>query len=455
MTKNKSEFKRPSNWRFFSVFIASFCFMNGKGFAGESIQVLSFKDGHSLAVQERLGDFEKETGIKVVLDLIPAESVSSKIMSDQLSGGGVGNSRYDGYLVDEPFMPQLSRFLLPLRDWPPEFQGAPGAPRASVALDAAGSPKPVRTEVEAFVAPAVLGASVDRVQYGLPVNGNVYLFIYRSDLYNDANQQTAFKARFGADLKPPETPVELLRVAEFFYRPPAMYGFAPFTKVSEGTTVEAMWLFGLLGMKLVDENNQVVIKSEQVAQAFEFYRSLMRFAPRGSRSWHHVERMNAYSKGQIAQMMTWPSFLKDLENPKRSLVVGKTAYGVLGSPIAGSWTFAISKKSKNPAAAARFARWWAGAKSGAVLIPRGMNPARLDLLTEPTLVQANPWFPAIIKNFERAQVRPRVSNYKEVSQVLSDGFTAAVTAGDPALACSECNRIGEEMLAKLSKQLKR
>jgi multiple sugar transport system substrate-binding protein len=416
--------------------IAAFFMFAANGFAAESIQVLSFKDGHSLAVQERLGEFEKETGIKVALDLLPAASVSSKILADQLGGG-----RYDGYLVDEPFMPQLSRFLVPLRDWPAQ----PGSAAAG-----AGA-----TDFEGFVEPAVRGASVDKIQYGLPVNGNVYVFIYRSDLYNDPKMQAEFKAKFAADLKPPETPAELLRLAEFFYRPPALYGFAPFTKVSEGTTVEAMWLFGLLGMKLVDDNNQVVMNHEQVARAFEFYRSLMQFAPRGSRSWHHVERMNAYSKGQIAQMMTWPSFLKDLEDPKRSLVVGKTAYGVLGAPIAGSWTFGISKKSKNPASAARFARWWAGAKSGAALIPKGMNPARIDLLTEPTLVHDNPWFPAIIKNFERAQVRPRVSNYRELSQAISDGFTAAVTAGDPGSACADCNRIGEEMLAKVAKRLKK
>lgn len=398
------------------------------------IHVLSFKDGHALAVQSELEDFEKSTGIKVQMDLFPAGSVASKIMTDQ-AGRGV----YDVYLVDEPYIPQLAPFLRPLDEWPNR------------------TPDTAPTE---FVNAALKASVFDGRAYGLPVNGNVYLPIYRKDLFENEVERSAFKSRYGRDLKLPLTASELLDVAQFFYRPPNLYGFAPFTKMSEGTTVEFLWLLSLLGHELINSDGVLEAQAADFAQAFSLYRKLLAFSPPGSRSWHHSERMRAYSRGQIAYMMTWPSFLRDLEDPAKSLVVGKTGYaispvwtqqnGVLGSSVSGTWTIALSRKTRQVAAAAEFAYWWAGSRSGKLLVPRGMNPARRDLLSSASLIRENPWFPVVLENLEMARVRPRVKAYSKISHALSRAFTQAVAAESPLDQCSSCEKISKNLEHELS-----
>src|SRR5512138_2040440 len=59
-----------------------------------------------------LPDFEKKTGIKVVVDAAPFGDLYKK----QLLSLSTGAGRYDVVFVDEPWVPPLSEFLLPLNE---------------------------------------------------------------------------------------------------------------------------------------------------------------------------------------------------------------------------------------------------------------------------------------------------------------------------------------------------
>ena len=374
----------------------------------QTIKVLSFRDSHSEAVAKRVKDFEALTGIKVKMDLIASNTVATKTMTDQMAGGS-----YDLYTVDEPFIPRLAPFFISRDQWPTwEKVGAD------------------EMNQKQFLSAAVEGTMFQGKSYGIPVNSNVYLYNYRKDLFENPDEMKAFQAKYGYPLSAPKTMKQMRDVAEFFTRPPRLYGFAPFTKKSEGTTVEAIWILSSFGVKVFDENLNVVLNEGQAAKAFTFYKDMMNFAPRGSKSWHHSERMAAYKKGKIAQIMTWPGFLMGLENPRKSRVVGKSSWDVppkgaggQSAPVAGTWALAIPKSSKNKEAAAAFANFWTSAKFGQKLVPHGMNPARRDLLSEQALVANNPWFPAILSNFSTAVVRPRFPEYHKVSDRISVHFT--------------------------------
>ena len=144
--------------------------------------------------------------------------------------------------------------------------------------------------------------------------------------FNNLKEQINFKKKYGYELKPPKDMKQMRDIAEFFYRPPHLYGFAPFTRKSEGTTVEAMWILGSFGTKIFDDDMNYVFDKTKAKNAFTYYKEMMGFAPKGSKSWHHAERMACYSKGKIVQLMTWPSFVKGLEDPRYSRVVGKNSY---------------------------------------------------------------------------------------------------------------------------------
>jgi ABC-type glycerol-3-phosphate transport system substrate-binding protein len=62
-------------------------------------------------LRANLPEFEKKTGIKVVVDAAPfADLYKKQVLS--LSTGG----RYDVVFLDEPWVPPLSEFLLPLNE---------------------------------------------------------------------------------------------------------------------------------------------------------------------------------------------------------------------------------------------------------------------------------------------------------------------------------------------------
>ncbi|NRA45637.1 MAG: extracellular solute-binding protein [Oligoflexales bacterium] len=394
---------------FFSFIICTKIFAS-LPYQGKTLKVLSFKDSHSQAVEKYLGDFEKRTGAKVIFDDIASSMVVTKIFTDQLAGGS-----YDVYTVDEPFIGPVSKLLTPLDQWP--------APRLI---------EPKEVALNQFLPAAQSAATYESKSFGLPINGNVYLYQVRKDLIDDPGEKASFKKKYGYDLKVPQNVKEMEDIAAFFYRPPRLYGFAPFTKKSEGTTVEALWLLKTFAVEFFDSSGNLVFDEKKARDAFNFYLRMMQYAPKGAKSWHHAERMAVYSKGKVVQMLNWPSFAKTLEDPKRSKVVGKTTYtappkGPGGTAsIAGVWFVGIAKTSSEKALASEFSSWWASKTAGKSLVAYGMNPARFDLLQDPDLRKKYLYFDGMLDSFKSARVRPHLPEYRKFSDMISHYFTSVI-----------------------------
>ena len=62
-------------------------------------------------LRANLPEFEKKTGIKVVVDAAPFGDLYKKQLLSLSTGG-----RYDVLFMDEPWIPPLSEFLLPLNE---------------------------------------------------------------------------------------------------------------------------------------------------------------------------------------------------------------------------------------------------------------------------------------------------------------------------------------------------
>lgn len=395
---------------FFLGFFISNSLLADQLYQGKTLKVLSFKDSHSQAVEKALGDFEKRTGAKVVFDDIASSMVITKIFTDQMAGGS-----YDVYTVDEPFISSVSKLLVPLVKWPnPSY-----TPASEVALSQ-------------YLPAARNAVSYEGTSFGLPINGNVYLYQVREDLLTDPKEKSAFKSRYGYNLKIPESIKEMEDVAAFFYRPPRLYGFAPFSKKSEGTTVEALWLFNTFAVDFFSSKGELIFDEKKAAAALNFYLRMMKYAPKGAKSWHHAERMMVYAKGKLVQMLNWPSFAKTLEDPQRSKVVGKTLYtippkGIRGAaPMAGVWFVGIASTSSEKALASEFASWWASRSAGKSLVAHGMNPARFDLLKDPELRREYRYFDGMLESFQEAKIRPHLPEYRKFSDMISHYFTSVI-----------------------------
>jgi ABC-type glycerol-3-phosphate transport system substrate-binding protein len=152
-----------------------------------------------------LPDFEKKTGIKVVVDAAPFGDLYKK----QLLSLSTGAGRYDVVFVDEPWVPPLSEFLLPLNE------------------------RMKTLDLQDFIPTTVASGAFQGTQYAVPVDPNVQLLVYRKDL---------FEAK---GLKPPATWDELLAHAKAFHDPAKQqYGIAVTASSDIQTALYMLWRCG-------------------------------------------------------------------------------------------------------------------------------------------------------------------------------------------------------------------
>ncbi|ACM23717.1 extracellular solute-binding protein [Thermotoga neapolitana] len=396
-----------------------------------TLRVLLWDDAMTRALKAGLDEFEKKTGIKVELELIPSGSMLQKtLLSVTLE-----NSDYDLVAVDEPNIPMVAPLLLPLSEWPStKFYAQPDMND---------------------IMPLALEAGKWRGQFmGLPVNANIYVWLTRKDIIEKYKDE--FKAEYGYEMKVPETLQELLDMSKFLAKK-GIYGWAPFTKPTEGSTCEAIWMFRSFGTKVLEvteDGYKIVLDKEKAVQAIEFYKELLKYAPKGALDYGHSERMAAFSQGQVFSMFNWPALIPDLENPDKSLVAGKIIYsappaGPAGrAAVRGAWIVGIPKAAKNKEAAAEFAYWWMDLETQRKLIPEGMTPARASLLLDPELQKERPWFAGIYESLKYAVERPRFEHYPEVSQVIRIYWLKAISGELPAELAVDRMVIGIENLLK-------
>jgi len=377
-----------------------------------TIRVLAWDDALTQALKAGIPDFEKATGIKVVLELIPSGNLLQKI------GVSVSSDKtdYDLVTVDEPFIPSLAHLMMPFDRW--------------------GNGKVFKKPpLNVFAPNAFEAAQWGGVFVGMPINANVYIWITRKDLINDPKNKSEFKLKYGYDLSVPKTFKELRDMAEFFTSK-GIYGFAPFTKQTEGSTAEAIFMFEAFGTSpLTADGGKVVVSLDEkkAVEAINFYKELLKFAPPGALDMGHSERIAAFNQGKVFTMFQWPALVPQHEDPNNSLVAGKIIYSappvgpVKGSAIRGCWVLAMPNATKNKEAAAEFAYWWASLETGQKLIPKGFTPARADLLLNPTYNKDRPWFKAIFDSMRNAVARPRFVKYPEASQIIRNYWLAAIS----------------------------
>ncbi len=380
---------------------------------GSTIKVLAWDDAHTQAWVEHLDEFEKATGIKVDLELIPSGSMLQKTALNVTEN----KANYDLVAIDEGNVAKFADLLVPYSLWPE------GKDFAKVTVG--------EIPEALFAAGEWKGEIV-----GIPINGNVYVWITRKDLVENEEYQKEFKEAYGYDLAVPETFEQLLDMSKYFVDK-GIYGFAPFTSSSEGATCEAVLFFEAFGtpvLEMVDGQYEVALDKEKAVEAIEFYKDLMEFSPPGAKNMGHAERIAAFSDGLVFSMFQWPGIIPSHENEDESLVVGQIVYTAppagpaKRAAVRGCWILGIPEASDKLAEAAEFSYWLNSHDAGMVLAESGMTPVRTDLLTDPKLLAEKPWYQGMADSGIYAVSRPnRATYYPEVSEQIKLNWLAAVT----------------------------
>jgi ABC-type glycerol-3-phosphate transport system substrate-binding protein len=357
-------------------------------------------------LRANLPEFEKKSGIKVVIDAAPFGDLYKKQLLSLSTG-----SRYDVLFMDEPWVPPLSEFLLPLDER-------------------------VRTlDMQDYVPTTVASGAFQGKQYALPVDPNVQLLVYRKDLFEQKG------------MKPPTTWDELLAAAKAFHDPAKQqYGIAVTASSDVQTALYLLVSVWSQGGELVDARGRGGMDTPAGHKGGEMYLELLKVAPPNVRSYAFADVNKAIQTGQAAMAIQWASGAKPMEDKTRSTVAGKLGYtlvpkAVRQTPMRGVWTIGIARNTRNQDAAWEFAKWLSSKEFGmaAVKYPAAtsaIHSPRVSVLQDEGTKQALPYAEALLASLRVTKERPRLREYADIQEhfrVTAGKLTAGELTLDAAL----------------------
>jgi len=266
--------------------------------------------------QKIAAEYEAETGVKINLTTFPMDG----LLTQQANAAQSGSNAFDVFQMNEQWVGQFydSQWVQPLADVDPEFAWDEGL----IEFDGVG-----RWDAD------LRRTSADGEPYALPINGNIQLFMYRTDLYEQL------------DLDVPTTWEDVIdngqaaRDAGVVADGYVLRGKTPtfdFSAVlfSEGGS----WFEGE-----ADGDFTPTVDTPEMREALEKFARLAAVGPAAPQTVAQAEATSLMQGGGVLQATLVAAVAAPLENPEASLVAGKIGYATLpgGTPVSGTWTLGI------------------------------------------------------------------------------------------------------------------
>src|SRR5689334_16606636 len=312
--------------------------------------------------------YQRETGNKVELDVNPYAGALDKIRNSLRAQSG----SYDLLAIDNNWMVEFfdGGFLTPVGDLDPAFKLDPG-------ISTYGGTIYWNEKLKTF---DPKGGKL----MGVPVNGNVEVFYYRKDLYDQHG------------LKVPETWDQVLANAQKLNDGSKVYGFVHRDDRDSALADFANYLFSFGGDAFKDApagDFTVVLNSPAAKRALDFYLKLGKaggYPTPGSVSQGNLIQLMA--TGKAAQSVAIVGAWAQLEDPNKSAVVGKIETALIPrgeggrhASRAGHWIGAIARNvpRERQLGALQFLNWFQTLDHQLAYTRYGAVPVRTDLGNTP------------------------------------------------------------------------
>lgn len=396
-------------------------------FSGVTLNMISIQDPFFEPLKKALPDFEAKTGAKVNLEGVQYNGLRDKIVLDAVGGSGT----YDVISVDTMWTGEFAegQYIVPLDDL--------------LAKD--------KAEVNAEDTPPALWQAFawKGKTYAAPLSIYTKMVIYREDLWGDPKHQQQFKAKYGYDLKSPETWQQFRDMAEYFTQDwngdgKPEYGVA-FNGKRSPAIVHHFFAyadnFGAKWFKSYPEEPwdfTPTMNSDVMKEALRYYVGLKKFAPPNVTDFEWFDTGGAYWNGQVAMIYHWSVYASLASDPKQSKVVGKVAAGLppasapeLKRSAIGGWALGISNKTQKQDAAWAFIKWATSPSNLLKMVTENTFDAvdRISVLSKPEVQKRYPWLPTYLDTLKIAdpEYRPRIPPYVQMEEVLSVRLNEALT----------------------------
>ena len=240
---------------------------------------------------------------------------------------------------------------------------------------------------------------------GLPINGNVNLFLYRKDLYDKLG------------LSVPKTFDEAYHNGQVAMQHHASkYGYvarAQATTGGQSITYDFMPLLYTYGGGWYDAKWNPLINNPGAVAAMEEFRKLLSLGPDKPQTVSQNVVIAAMQGGQTIQCHTVAAAAANIENASKSAVAGKVGYAVVpaGSsgkpaPASGVWSLTIPANisKARQQAALKFITWVNSKEAQQTFMQAGGIPTRSDTYESTSLPSpAKLYLPAVAESAKVAQ----------------------------------------------------
>ncbi len=325
----------------------------GKPYSGTEVNLLTVVAPQFKAHEDRLGEFEALTGIKVKYQYVPFASTREKLTAEL-----VGQSaQYDVLSTMDVWGPSMYQLFEPLNAMLAEkkidMESRYPYAHLRAARDGNGNGKNI---------------------LGFPIRGHVQLMFYRRDIFEKLG------------LKAPGTWDDMVEAGKLITAKTDLSGVAMYYGKTAGQNL-MIWFNYLWGAggDLLDAEGQPAFNSPAGVAATQAYIDVMlkhKAAPAASASFNETDAVNSVAQGKSAMVPVWWWRYASLVDPKVStLKPEQVAFAPLpsmpGKPnttYTNTWFYGINRNSKKKAAAMEFLTWLSQPEiERSVLLDKSLN----------------------------------------------------------------------------------
>lgn len=379
----------------------------GEKGGGQKLAIWWFQWKPADGLQELGNDFEKETGIGVKVVQIPLASYQDKTFLEFGNATATNPTKFDLIVGDSQWIGRgaTQGLYVDLTDWLPTVINL----------------KTIHEHASKYLCEYPGGSGR---WFAAPCETDAIGVAYRKDWFADPKEQAAFKAKYGRDLKVPDTWEEFRDVAEFFHRPDQQRFGCAFTsdRSYDALTMgvqNLLWSFG--GMWKAPDSNKVkgYLDTQGSVDAIEFFKKLLKFGPKRAANLDYGQAVEYFLNGSTAMVVNYFAFF-----PSISETMGEKAgfavipgHGGKRIPSLGGQGISISTKipKERQEMAKKFIAWFEKRETQEKWItkPAGFT-ANVEILKSDKFRKATPYNAPFADSIDTMQDFWNVPCYNEL-----------------------------------------
>lgn len=269
-------------------------------------------------------------------------------------------------------------------------------------------------------------STADGELYGLPINGNIQLFFYRKDLFEENG------------LEVPQTLEDVEAAAQALHDPPGTFGIANRTSPGNWEFQSYLHSFGGGVIELDEETGtwDVVVNEEPSIEALERWIELSStYGPPNYANLGQAEALSLMQAGRVAMTHLASAAAPNFHDPDQTTLAGEIGATVVPGPapdqratMSGIWVMGIPTNlpSERQQAALDFMEWALTKQTQTFYAQSGAIPVRQDVYEELGQEEEYSWMAAVAESTPYIVAQPRVIGAPEIIDSLTRNVSSAV-----------------------------